>query len=154
METFKLFLHIITSMDKFELFDKIIEDLDRKGYQSKTILKESKSNPAFEISKENKTAYLTICEVGIKPAKYPEIVFCGISPKIQRLIELEKTFVVIIDHQPSKLTFILTKLNKTNYRHNKIDYLIFHFKRPRYGNFFNTENLNELVSEIQSIVTG
>lgn len=139
-------------MDKFELLDKITEDLKKKEYKSKTILKESKSNPLFEISKENKKVCLTICEVGIKPAKYPEIVFCGVSPKIQGLIDLEKTFVIIIDYQPSKLKFILAKLDKTNYRRNRIDYLIFHFHRPRYSNFFNTENLHELMNKIQNIV--
>jgi len=139
-------------MNKFQLFNRIKEEVEKKRYKTKVLLNESKSNPLLKISKENNKTYVAICEAGIKVAKYPKIVFCGISPKIQSLIEMEKTFVVIIDYKPSKQKFILTKLDSTNYRRNKINYLIFHFKRPEYGNFYNTESLPALFKEIQKTV--
>lgn len=139
-------------MDKFQLLNKISENFNKRAYKTKIALCESKSNPLFEISKGNKKIYISICETGIKTAKYPKIIFCGISPKIQSLIEMEKTFVVIIDYKPSKQKFILTKLDSTNCRRNKINYLIFHFKRPEYGNFYNTESLPALFKEIQKTV--
>lgn len=138
-------------MNKFQLFNRIKEEVEKKGYKTKVLLNESKSNPLLEVSKENNKIYVAICEAGIKVAKYPKIVFCGVSPKIQSLIEIEKTYVIIIDHKPSKLKYVLTKLDSTNYRWNKINYIIFHFKRPAYGDFFNTESLSEFIGEIHNI---
>jgi len=139
-------------MNKFQLLSKTTGNLKKKGYKIKITLNEPRSNPLFEVSKGDKKIYIVICEAGIKTTKYPKIVFCGISPKIQSLIEIEKVYEIIIDFQPSKPRFILVKLDSTNYRRNKIDYIIYNLNRPDYSDFFNTENIQELINEIQNVI--
>lgn len=135
-------------MDKSQLISKIAEEFEKSGCKTNITL-EPKSNPLIDVSKGNKKIYITTCEVWIKPAKYKDIVFSGISPNIQKLIELEKTYVVIIDFKPLKPKFIFVKADSTNYRYNRNKQLIFHFKRPEYGGFYNTENIEELIKEIE-----
>lgn len=40
-------------MNKFQLFNRIKEEVEKKEYKTKELLNESKSNPLLEISKEN-----------------------------------------------------------------------------------------------------
>ena len=137
------------NMDKFQLLNKLKENLEKRGHKIEITLNKPKANPLLEVINNQNKIYIAICEAGIKIAKYPKIVFCGISPKIQSLIEIRKTYVIVIDHKPSKLKYVLAKLDSTNYRKNKIGYLIFDFKRPDCGNFYNTDSLEELCNEIQ-----
>ena len=135
-------------MDKYEFLYRVVDLLKN----AEIILDNPpRSNPQFSITKKNKKIYLMICEVGIKPAKYPQIIFCGISPKIQKVSEFDNLFVIIIDYQPSNIKFILTKVDQTNYRRNKTDNIIFNFNRPNYGGFFNTEDIKELIKEIKRL---
>lgn len=139
-------------MDKLQLISKLAEAFEKSACKTNITL-EPRSNPLIGISKGNKKIYITTCEVWIKPAKYKDIVFSGISPNIQKLIELEKTYVVIIDFKPLKPKFIFVKADSTNYRYNRNKQLIFHFKRPEYGGFYNTESTNELINEIKKEIT-
>lgn len=135
-------------MNKLQLLNELAKDFNKNGCETNITL-EPRYNPLIEITKGNKKIYITTCEVWTKPAKYKDIVFSGISSNIQKLVELEKTYVVIIDFKPLKPKLIFVKVDSTNYRYNRNKQLIFHFKRPDYGNFFNTENIRELTKEIE-----
>lgn len=135
------------------MISKLAKEFEKSGYKTNITL-EPRANPLVSLLKGNKKTYITTCEVWKKPSKYPNIVFSGISPIIQKLIKLETTYVVIIDFKPSKPKFIFVKADSTNYRYNRNKQLIFHFKRPEYGGFFHTEDLTELTNEIQRAITG
>lgn len=138
-------------MNKLQLINKLAEEFEKSGYKINITL-EPGVNPLIDVSKGNKKIYITTCEVWIKPSKYKDIVFSGISSSVQKLIELETTYDIIIDFKPLKPRFIFVKVDSTNYRYNRNNQLIFHFKRPEYGGFYNTENTEELIKEIKKEV--
>lgn len=140
-------------MNKLQLINELAEEFKKNGYKTDITLKPGR-NPLIEITRENKKIYITTCEVGIKPAKYKDIVFSGIRYSIQKLVELEKTYVVIIDFKPMKPKLILVKVDSTNYYRNAgTKQLIFNFKRPDYGGFYNTDSMGELTKEIEKEIT-